>query len=99
MEALVIEMTDGASCTHEQSGNSCGGGGGRPICGTFPETQICFCRDETASVRTVCPPEDRHTHKGEPEPGLGKKRRLGVGPGVPSSLSFTGCILCLLSSL
>ena len=46
-----------------------------------------------------CPPEDRHTHKGEPEPGLGKKRRLGVGSGVPSSLSFTGCILCLLSSL
>ena len=56
MEALVIEMTDGESCTHEQSGNSCGGGGGRPICGTFPETQICFCRDETASVRTVLPP-------------------------------------------
>lgn len=46
-----------------------------------------------------CPPEDRHTHKEEPEPGLGKKRRLGVGPGVPSSLSFIGCILCLLSSL
>lgn len=70
-----------------------------PSVGPFQKPRSVSAETRQHPSELSCPPEDRHSDKEEAEPGLGKKRRLGVGPGVPSSLSFIGCILSLLFSL
>lgn len=85
-----------ASCTRAEVGTAVEG---KPICGTFPETQICFCRRQN-SIKTSEPfcPLKTDTHlKEEPEPGLGEE--LGVRPGVQLHLWVSLAVFSAFSLL
>lgn len=92
MEGVVIEMTDGESCTRERSGSSCGGGYG----GSIPKPRSVSAEMRQPPPEPFCSHQDRNTYKEEPEPGVEEEIRLGVGPWCLCLLVFIGCLLLSL---
>lgn len=74
MEGVVIEMTDGESCTREGSGSSCGGRCG----GSIPKPRSVSAEMRQPPPEPFCSHQDRNTYKEEPEPGVEEEIRLGT---------------------
>lgn len=96
MEGVVIEMTDGESCTRERSGSSCGGGCGGPSMEHFRKPRSVSAEMRQPPPEPFCSHQDRNTYKEEPEPGVEEEIRLGVGPWCLCLLVFIGCLLLSL---
>lgn len=78
MEGVVIEMTDGESCTRERSGSSCGGGCGGPSMEHFRKPRSVSAEMRQPPPEPFCSHQDRNTYKEEPEPGVEEEIRLGT---------------------
>lgn len=72
MAALVIDMAGGESCTHEQSGSSCGGGYEKAhLWSIFINPDLFLQKQGSIRQKHSAPHGQRH-YEGEPGPGVWK---------------------------